>query len=149
MKQILVSLFLICIIDAGAQQTDSLYQTIARMDSLFFDAFNRCDTTTSKGLLAKDLEFYHDKGGLTHYEENIRSIVRRCLGNYTVRRELVRGTLEVFPIKDYGAVELGSHRFYYKNKGEAEQLEGTFRFVHVWKNENGTWKIARIVSFDH
>ncbi len=65
------------------------------------------------------------------------------------RRELVPGTIEVFPIKDYGAIQLGSHRFYIRNKGEAEQLDGIFRFVHVWKNENGRWKIARVVSFDH
>lgn len=149
MKHILVSFFLLYIIDAGAQQTDSLYQTIARMDSLFFDAFNRCDTTACKGFLTKDLEFYHDKGGFTHYEENVRSIVRRCLGSYTVRRELVAGSVEVYPIKDFGAVQLGSHRFYYKNKGEPEKLEGTFRFVNIWKNENGKWKISRIVSFDH
>lgn len=119
------------------------------MDSLLFEAFNRCDTVASKNFFTKDLEFYHDKGGLTGYEENIRSIHKRCTSNYIVRRELVPGTMEVFPIKDYGAVQLGSHRFYNRNKGETEHLDGTFRFVHVWKNENGRWKIARVVSFDH
>lgn len=146
-----ISVFLILItaFSANAQQPDSLYQTIKRMDSLLFEAFNKCDTAASRVFFTNDLEFYHDKGGLTGYEENMRSIRKRCSSNYIVRRELVPGTMEVFPIKDYGAIQLGNHRFYFKNQGEAEQLDGTFRFVHVWKNENGRWRIARVVSFDH
>jgi hypothetical protein len=146
-----ISIFLLLVtaLSTNAQQQEGLFQTIARMDSLLFEAFNKCDTVASKDFFTKDLEFYHDKGGLTRYEENMRSIHKRCLGNYVVRRELVPGTLEVFPIKDYGAIQLGSHRFYIRNKGEAEILDGTFRFVHIWKNENGRWKIARVVSFDH
>jgi imidazolonepropionase-like amidohydrolase len=133
---------------ANAQEP-SLYQTIARMDSLLFVAFNNCDTAASKEFFTRDLEFYHDKGGLTRFEENMQSIRKRCSSDYKVRRELVPGTMEVFPIKDYGAIQLGSHRFYFTAKGEAEKLDGTFRFVHVWKNENGRWRIARVVSFDH
>lgn len=133
----------------NAQQSENLFQTISRMDSLLFEAFNKCDTVASKDFFTKDLEFYHDKGGLTRYDENMRSIQKRCTSSFIVRRELVPGSTEVFPIKDYGAIQLGSHRFYIKNKGEAEQLDGTFRFVHVWKNENGRWRIARVVSFDH
>lgn len=146
-----ISLFLVFVTISGAnaQQPESLFQTISRMDSLLFEAFNKCDTVASKDFFTKDLEFYHDKGGLTRYEENMRSIYKRCSGNFIVRRELVPGTIEVFPIKDYGAIQLGSHRFYIRNKGETEQLDGIFRFVHVWKNENGRWKIARVVSFDH
>lgn len=144
-----VFLLLITAVSVNAQQPDSLYQTIKRMDSLLFDAFNRCDTAASKDFFTMDLEFYHDNGGLTGYEENMRSIRKRCSSSYKVRRELVPGTLEVFPVKDYGAIELGSHRFYFTNAGEAETLDGTFRFVHVWKKENGRWKIARVVSFDH
>ena len=146
-----ISLFFVlatgCI--AAAQKSGELYQTISGMDSLLFEAFNKCDTVAAKGFFTKDLEFYHDKGGLTGYEENIRSIGKRCTGGYVVRRELVPGTMEVFPVKDYGAIQIGNHRFYYRNKGETEKLDGTFRFVHVWKNENGKWKIARVISFDH
>ena len=35
-----------------------------------------------------------------------------------VRRELVRGTLEVYPIRDYGALETGIHHFYATEKGQ-------------------------------
>lgn len=83
--------------NTNAQQPDSLYQKIKQMDSLLFDASNKCDTVASKTFFTNDLEFYHDKGGLTGYDENMRSIRKRCSASYTVRRELVQGT-EVFPL---------------------------------------------------
>jgi hypothetical protein len=132
-----------------AQENENLTETISRMDSIFFKAFNDCDTMKLKAMFTTDLEFYHDHGGLTRYEENVASIRNRCTRDYTVRRELVPGTSEVYPIKNFGAVQLGSHRFYYTPKGGTEKLDGTFRFIHVWKNENGIWKIARVISYDH
>lgn len=144
-------LFLICISSFAclSQENANLKDTIARMDSIFFKAFNNCDTLTSKEMFTTDLEFYHDHGGLTGYEQNMASIRNRCSQDYHVRRELVQGSLEVYPIKNFGAIQIGSHRFYYTPKGGKEKLDGTFRFVHVWKNENGRWKIARVISFDH
>jgi len=122
---------------------------IAYMDSVLFHAFNTCDVNMSKSLFTDDLEFYHDAGGLTNYTQNVKSIVQRCSGEAKVRRELVKGSLEVFPIKDFGAIQIGSHRFYYTGKGQEEQLDGTFKFVHIWKNVNGDWKICRVISYDH
>jgi hypothetical protein len=126
-----------------------LTRKIAYMDSLLFYAFNTCDVNLSKSLFTEDLEFYHDAGGLTNYAQNVKSILQRCNRETKVRRELVKGTLEVFPIRDFGAVEIGSHRFYYTEKGQEEKLDGTFRFVHIWKNTNGDWKISRVISYDH
>jgi ketosteroid isomerase-like protein len=119
------------------------------MDSVLFYAFNTCDVNTSKSLFTEDLEFYHDAGGLTNYNQNVNSILQRCKNATKMRRELVKGSLEVFPIKDFGAIQIGSHRFYYTEKGQEEKLDGTFKFVHIWKNTNGEWKISRVVSYDH
>ena len=128
----------------------ALTKKIASMDSILFHAFNTCDVNTSKSLFTEDLEFYHDAGGLTNYAQNVNSILQRCNNKeMTVRRELVKGSLEVFPIKDFGAIQIGSHRFYYAGKGQEEKLDGTFKFVHIWKNVNGNWKIARVISYDH
>ena len=133
----------------GNQQSRDLTKTIAEMDSLLFHAFNTCDINLSKSLFTEDLEFYHDAGGLTNYTQNVNSIVQRCNGETKVRRELVKGSLEVFPIKDFGAIQIGSHRFYYTEKGHEEKLDGTFKFVHIWKHVNGDWKISRVISYDH
>ncbi len=126
-----------------------LYDTIYLMDSIFFDAFIRCDTTISKSLFSKDLEFYHDAGGLTNYHQNLESIRYRCSNANKVRRELVEGSLEVYPIKDYGAIEIGLHRFYYQEVGREEKLDGTFKFIHIWVHKNNEWQISRVISFDH
>jgi Domain of unknown function (DUF4440) len=133
----------------GFSSQKELYSTIYLQDSIFFSAFNNCDTVKSKLLFTKDLEFYHDAGGLTNYDENLNSIRYRCNSKAKVRRELVPGSLEVYPIKDYGAIEIGLHKFYYTEPGKAEQLDGTFRFVHIWVHKDNEWKISRVISYDH
>ena len=127
----------------------ALYDTIYLMDSIFFEAFNTCDTTKTKSLFTKDLEFYHDAGGLTNYVQNLESIRYRCNTKTKVRRELVKESLEVYPIKNYGAIEIGRHRFYYTAVGKEEKLEGTFRFIHIWIHKTNEWQISRVISFDH
>jgi len=154
-KLVTIMSFLFLINSSEAQSTDKsviktdLYDTIYLMDSVFFKAFNTCDTTMSKSLFTEDLEFYHDAGGLTNYDQNLKSIRYRCSSTTKVRRELVPGSLEVYPIKDFGAIEIGQHRFYYKEVGEEEKLDGTFRFIHIWVHKNNEWKISRAISFGH
>lgn len=126
-----------------------LTKKITDMDSVLFYAFNTCDVNLAKSLFTEDLEFYHDVGGLTNYTNNVNSILRRCDSETKVRRELVKGSLEVFPIKDFGAIQIGSHRFYVTEKGKKEKLDGTFKFVHIWKNVDGDWKVSRVISYDH
>jgi|SRR5688572_23783581 hypothetical protein len=161
MKQTTLSIALLlfivitCFIGQAEAQTNqplspqALTKKIASMDSILFHAFNTCDVNTTKSLFTEDLEFYHDRGGLTDYAQNVKLIIGRCGQETKVRREFVKGSLEVYPIKDYGAIQIGSHRFYYTEKGKEEKLDGTFKFVHIWKNENGNWKIARVISYDH
>src|SRR5829696_4595914 len=40
-----------------------LFYTIARMDSILFQAFNTCNIEKFTDLLTDDIEFYHDQGG--------------------------------------------------------------------------------------
>jgi hypothetical protein len=113
------------------QELRELTKTIASMDSLLFHAFDTCDVDLSRSLFTEDLEFYHDAGGLTNFSQNVNSIIQRCSSETKVRRELVKGSLQVFPIKDFGAIEIGSHRFFYTGKDKVEKLDGTFKFVHI------------------
>jgi len=155
MKKLIAFIFFLYLSDSVMAQSssssskDSLFNTIQMLDSIFFHAFNTCDTSKSKSLFTKDLEFYHDAGGLTNYDENLNSIRYRCNNKAKVRRELVKGTLEVYPIANYGAIEIGLHKFYYTEPGKSEQLDGTFRFVHIWIHKNNDWKISRVISYDH
>jgi hypothetical protein len=62
-----------------------------------------------------------------------------------VTRELLPGSIEVYPIPNYGAVEMGAHRFH--NSTENDKGSSRFsKFVHIWHNEGGNWRLARVVS---
>ena len=127
--------------------SQELYDTIAYMDSVLFDAFNSHNLDKLKTLFTEDLEFYHDKGGLTGYEENMKNFTENFAKNNKLNRKLVPGSLEVYPIKDYGAMEIGSHTFCHIENGKEDC--GTFKFVHVWQKKDGAWKISRVVSYGH
>jgi ketosteroid isomerase-like protein len=131
--------------DSVAKQ--QLYQKIASLDSMLSDGYNRHDVDAVMKLFSPDLEFYHDKGGLTNFSQNREAFKSSFAKNNGLRRELLKNTLEVFPIKDYGAIEIGSHRFCHEENGKPDC--GVFRFTMVWKNTNGDWKLTRVVSYDH
>ena len=135
--------------NSSAQKTkDSLYYEIARMDSILFNAFNKRDVVKFGTFFTNDLEFYHDKGGLTDYNYTM-NFMKDVAGNKNndLRRELVKESLEVYPIPNYGAMEIGSHTFCHLENGKKDC--GTFKFVHIWQKKDGAWKISRVVSYDH
>lgn len=127
---------------------DSLYNEMAHMDSVLFNAFNTRDVEKFKSLFSEDLEFYHDKGGLTNYEYTINFMKDVAKNNNNgLRRDLVKGSLEVYPIPGYGAMEIGAHTFCHLENDK--QNCGTFKFVHIWQKKNDEWKITRVVSYGH
>jgi hypothetical protein len=126
-----------------------LYNTIASLDSAFFDAFNKRNISVLQTFLSEDLEFYHDLGGVTNYNQNIEAFKKTFAGDRKLRRELVKGSMEVQPIKDFGAVQTGVHRFYVTEKGEKEKLSSEAKFVNLWQNRNQVWKITEIISYGH
>ena len=134
---------------SGSSVSYPLADTIANLDSAFFGAFNRRDIAGIKNFLAEELEFYHDLGGVTNYGQNIEAFERNFHNKRKLRRELVKGSMEVSPIKDFGAVQLGEHLFYVTEEGEKEKLSSKAKFVHLWQNKNGSWKITRIISYAH
>jgi len=153
LKFFLIINFIATINLANAQsQSDSianlgLYNEITHMDSIVFNAFNTRNVDKFKTLFTEDLEFYHDKGGLTNYEHTIDFLKNTAEINNQLKRELVKGSLEVYPIPGYGAMEIGEHTFCHIENGKQEC--GTFKFVHIWQKKNGEWKISRVVSYDH
>jgi hypothetical protein len=120
-----------------------LFRTIGTMDSLFFDAYNKCDLEKQASIYSDTIEFYHDKGGLmTSKKEIIDGTQKYICGKVT--RELVKGSMEVYPIKDYGAVEIGFHKFY--NKEEPDAISNPSKFIIIWENKNQDWKISKVIS---
>jgi hypothetical protein len=98
-------------------------------------------------LFTDDLEFYHDLGGLQRHADVTKGFAGLFAQGNDIRRELEPGSLRVFPIKGYGAIELGRHRFCHTERGRLDC--GTFGFVQVWRQVDGRWRIARVVSYGH
>ena len=120
-----------------------LYEIIVAMDKEYFDAYNTCDLKKQASIYSKDIEFFHDKGGLmTSKQDIIDSIEKNICGKVT--RELVEGSIEVYPIADYGAVEIGFHKFF--NKQEPEAISTPSKFITIWKGEGKSWKITKVIS---
>lgn len=141
-------LVLLCMAGASeAQGSKDLFAEIAKADADLFEAFNTCDLARSGEILAKDLEFYHDLTGLTDYSQTLESSKANCDRKLGLTRELVEGSLEVHPIGDYGALQIGQHTFCHPENGEMDC--GTFEFVHVWRRVEDGWKLARVISYGH
>jgi ketosteroid isomerase-like protein len=121
----------------------TLYQTISSLDSVFFNAYNNCDLETQSRMYADDIEFYHDLVGLTTSKgEIIEATKRNICGRVT--RERMEGSIEVYSIADYGAVQLGLHKFH--NSDNPDERPESSRFIIIWKAEENHWKISRVIS---
>jgi hypothetical protein len=142
---------------AIGQSQKELFELLRAKDSLLFDiGFNECDLEQSGALLTDDLEFYHDQGGITASKAEFMQVMRSGIcggGKYTSRRELLRESLEVYPLYEngqlYGAIQMGMHRFYERKEDGPEREGSTARFTHLWLLEDGAWKIKRVLSYDH
>ncbi len=127
--------------------SQALYDTVAHLDSIFFDAFNNQNIEIQKEMFSTDVEFFHDAGGLATYEQVIKNTQRLFDMNNGLKRTLVPGSMEVYPIKDYGALQIGRHRFCHMENGKDDC--GTFKFINVWQKKDGTWQLSRVISYDH
>jgi ketosteroid isomerase-like protein len=139
-----IALLLVCF--GAAAQQPSLRDEVAAADRAMFDAYNAHDIEKLMSFFAKDVEMYHDTGGLLSYTDAWNGMKSNFDKNNGIRRELV-GDIEVYPIRGYGAIEIGKHRFCHRENGKDDC--GTFKFLHVWQKKDGAWKITRAVSYDH
>lgn len=132
---------------AGSPADPKLHAEIEKADAELFAAFNGRDAERLATFFSEDLEFYHDLGGLQRYNEVMESFRTKLARNNGLRRELVPGTLQVFPVPNFGAMQLGSHKFCHMENGKENC--GVFHFAHVWQKKDGKWQITRVLSFGH
>src|SRR5262249_43969697 len=124
-----------------------LEKAITTLDALVFDAYNKCELEKFGNLFAEDVEFYHDQTGPSLGRAVLTDAIKKNICG-KVTRELVTATPRVYPMKGFGAVEEGIHRFHHPGHEDTEQV-GEARFFLLWQYKNGTWKITRVVSYDH
>jgi ketosteroid isomerase-like protein len=141
----------------GATARPGLADEIRRADAEFFHAFfDTCDIGTVRRYIADDFEMIHDKGGFVSRSgaEFVKVTEEKCKRqadgvDFLSTRKLVPESLKVYPIQDDGAIETGTHTFYAVKAGEPDRLTETGQFAHFWKQENGQWKLSRVLSYDH
>jgi len=127
--------------------TAALTALVTALDRTMFDAYNAHDVDALMAMFTADLEFYHDTGGLLNHEQVRAGFTSVFANNKDIRRELVPGSLAVYPIRGYGAIQTGAHRFCHTEDGEANC--GTFEFLQIWRLRDGEWKVSREVSYGH
>jgi hypothetical protein len=156
MKTFLTLLFIAICHVSFAQTDQELSATISRQDSLFWDAFNKCDTVKMGSFFTEDVEFYHDIGGPTlGLPALIHTFsVNLCSNSkFHLRRAAVPGSFKVYPLKKagaiYGAILSGEHVFYVLESGKPEQADGLAKFTHLWLLNAGVWKMKNVLSYDH
>ena len=125
-------------------EPETLYETIKNRDSVFFSAYNRCDLETQAAMLSDSVEFYHDQGGLSTSKQDILEKTKENICG-KVTRELVEGSLEVYPIKDYGAVEIGMHKFHNNQEASGTPSHAS-KFIVIWQQQDDNWQMARVIS---
>lgn len=125
---------------------DPLHAAMVRFDARLFGAFNECRIEEFQALLATDVEFFHDQAGPARGASTIAEQVRKNICG-KVRRELTPGSLAVYPMKGYGALVIGRHRFF--AAGRNEPPTGEAQFVHLVQSEGDGWRLSRVMSFDH
>lgn len=123
--------------------------------SLFAAVFDSCDPDEVGRRVTEDLEFFHDRWGpIANSRDEFVKIIRSSCERQAAgsdpkaRCEPLPETIAVYPMKNYGALETGSHRFYQIRPG-GEVLTGRAKYVHLWRQVDARWLLARVISYDH
>ena len=134
----------------------AMREQIAARDLELFDVlFEQCAPEKMRALLAEDLEFYHDKGGVAlGADKFVADYVRNCEERkkpdaWRSRRKPVEGTLAVDPVPGYGALHTGEHLFYERQGEGPQKLAGRAKFANLWKFTPDGWRLARVFSYAH
>ena len=135
-----------------SSSTEKLHQEILQLDHIVFDAYNTCNLTVFETFFVENLEFYHDKSGLISSRKTMLAALEAVLcGNSGIktRRELIPESLKVYPLDNFGAIQIGEHYYYQSVNGQPEKLVEVAKFTHIWRKTGSSWKISRVLSYDH
>lgn len=134
---------------ASAQDAEN---GVRAADARFWEAYNACDMKAVGDLLTADVEFYHDKTGLTVSRQAVVESLRKgpCADpRMRLRREAVEDSLKFHPLEGGYAILSGRHRFHVQEAGQRERLDGQAGFTTVWQFADGRWRMRRVLSYDH
>lgn len=142
---------------AQVETTSELYKTIKDIDSILFEnGFNKCVLSDMEAYISEDLEFYHDQSGPSSTKKDfLKALEQNICSNPDMKpiRKLSESSVEVYPLYNngvlYGAIQNGLHEFYMKETNKEPYLTSTAKFSHLWIKDSDTWKLKRVLSYNH
>src|SRR5262245_28725507 len=131
-----------------------LVDVITELDRKLETAYSTCDLDTFLSMMAPDVENYHDEVGRVVGREGAKKIlvegVCELLKNgIQPRNELIAGSLEVYRMANFGALEFAGYTFWLRRPGEQEAKVSTLRTMTLWERRDGVWMVARHVTYAH
>lgn len=152
---IISALFLITSLTTGqalAPQMSAREAEVQKADNDFWAAYNACDRSRMAEAFTDDAEFYHDVTGLTRGRAAVvTSLMDGPCGTsgQHLRREVVQGSVKAYPLAGNFMFLAGDHLFYVRQGDGPERVSARARFADVWHWEEGRWRMARVISYDH
>ena len=136
-------------LDSVALSGDHLRNELFQANHAFFRAlFAECAADQANAFLTADVEFYDDRTGRRSGNEvrsDFERLAANCPATNGVRRILLRESVEVYPIRGFGAMQLGIHHFV----EDGAETSTIAKFVIVWQRVGGAWRMSRVMSVDH
>lgn len=156
--ELILTLLVVTYTNAQVGENSKLFKALKANDSLLFEvSFNKCQLKAIDHIMAEDLEFYHDQGGITSSKKQFMSVMQNGIchpdNKIKSRRMLVEGSLKVFPLYNngelYGALQNGEHKFFESYNNQPEIAGSIAKFSHLWLKINNQWILKRVISYDH
>jgi Domain of unknown function (DUF4440) len=134
----------------GLRADAPLYRSIKALDQKLFEAYNTCDLATLSAMVDENLEFYHDRSGLALGRESFLGSIKNNIC-HKVKRDLVASSLRVYPLENYGAIELGEHTFCNLSETPVckDETNGIGKFFMLWQKQGEQYRLTRVISYDH
>lgn len=152
MKKLTLGVWLLAASGMGLADDTShtqLKAEITAADARLFQGLNDGKIGPLKDGFSPRLEFYHDKSGVTNYNENIAMFEQNFRKPTHPRRIALPETVEVFPAGPNHAMHIGQHRFCNRPSPDEPEDCSIYRFSMVWERDGGQWKLLRVLSYDH
>jgi hypothetical protein len=93
------------------------------------------------------LEVYQDNIGVRNDLQAVAAFEALFKKDYVLTRALIPGSMEVYPIEGFGAIQSGQHSFSHIEDGKLQVA--IFKFMHIWRKKNGKWRITRLITYGH
>ena len=142
----------------GAKATTRAVRGDPGGDAEFFKAFfDTCDVETVRRSVTDDFEMFHDKGGrvTSSGAEFVKITEDKCqrqaegtdfLSARKLIKEIDEGLSRSTSTARSRRARIGSMRC---KKTSPTASRRAAQFTQVWKEENGQWRLARVLSYDH